>query len=73
MALHNSIVAALLIFGWPVDDHCSSCLAQDKWEPDAVPVVLFLGFYIDSQALCVTWPLYKCRELHDEIMAPLQQ
>jgi hypothetical protein len=33
--LHNSIVAAFLLFGWPQDDRRSSCLAPDKWERDA--------------------------------------
>jgi hypothetical protein len=47
-ALHNSVISAFLIFGWPMDDRRSSCLAQDKWEPDATWIMLFLGFLIDS-------------------------
>jgi hypothetical protein len=72
-ALHNSVISAFLIFGWPMDDQRSSCLAQDKWEPDATWIMLFLGFLIDSRVLRVTWPLYKRQELHDEIIAALQQ
>jgi hypothetical protein len=56
-----------------VDDRRSSCLAQDKWEPDVAWIMLFLGFLIDSRAMRVTWPMYKRQELYDEIIAALQQ
>jgi hypothetical protein len=32
LAVHQSINAAFLIFGWPEHDRRSSCLAQDKWD-----------------------------------------
>jgi hypothetical protein len=72
-ALHNSIISAFLIFGWPVDDRRSSCLTQDKWEPDAAWIMLFWGFLIDSRALQATCPLYKRQELYAEIIAALQE
>jgi hypothetical protein len=67
-ALHNSIVAAFLLFGWPDNDRRASCLAPDKWETDAVFDMLYLGFRICSRSLTVTWPLYKRQELYDKIM-----
>jgi hypothetical protein len=57
--LHNSIVAPILLFGWPHEDHHSSCLAPDKWERNAHFDMLYLGFRIYSHALTVTWPFYK--------------
>ncbi len=69
--LHNSIVAAFLLFGWPHDDRRNSCLAPDKWERDAHFDILYLGFRICSRTLTVTWPLYKRQELFDEIMEAL--
>jgi hypothetical protein len=71
--LHNSVVAAFLLFGWPDDDRRSSCLAPDKWERDALFDMLYLGFRICSRSLTVTWPLYKRSELHDEILHAIQQ
>jgi hypothetical protein len=56
MTLHNSIVAAFLLFGRPHEDHRSSCLAPDKWENDVHYDILYLGFRICSRSLQVTWP-----------------
>uniref|UniRef100_UPI002596FA89 hypothetical protein n=1 Tax=uncultured Marinobacter sp. TaxID=187379 RepID=UPI002596FA89 len=69
--LHNSVVAAFLLFGWPHEDRRSSCLAPDKWERDASSAMLYLGFLICSRTLRVTWPLSKRAELFDEIMQAL--
>jgi hypothetical protein len=69
--LHNSIVAAFMLFGWPHEDRRSSCLAPDKWERDANFDMLYLGFRICSRTLTVTWPFYKREELYNEIMAAL--
>jgi hypothetical protein len=62
-ALHQSLVAAFILFGWPSQDRRSSCMAADKWEIYANHVVLFLGYYINSRTLLVTWPLYKREQL----------
>jgi hypothetical protein len=69
--LHNSVVVAFLLFGWPHKDRRSSCLAPDKWERDACSAMLYLGFLICSRTLRVIWPLYKRAELVNEIMAAL--
>jgi hypothetical protein len=69
--LHNSVVAAFLLFGWPHEDRRSSCLAPEKWERDASSAMLYLGFLICSRTLRVTWPLSKRAELFDEIMQAL--
>jgi hypothetical protein len=71
VTLHNSIIAAFLLFGWPHEDRRSSCLAPDKWERDVNFDILYLGFRICSRSLRVTWPFYKRQELYDEIMAVL--
>jgi hypothetical protein len=70
-SLHNSVVSAFLIFRWPEDDRRSSCLAPDKWEQHILFHMLYLGFCICSQTMKVTWPWYKQKELHDEIMEAL--
>ncbi len=69
--LHNSAIAAFLLFGWPHEDWRSSCFAPHKWERDASSAMLYLGFLICSRTLRVTWPLYKCTELFDEITQAL--
>ena len=50
-ALHQSLVAAFILFGWPWQDRRSSCMAEDKWANVTSYVVLFLGFYINSQSM----------------------
>jgi hypothetical protein len=72
LSLHNSVIAAFLLFGWPDEDRRSSCLAPDKWERDIVSIMLYLGFLICSRSMTVTWPWYKRTELYDEIMTCLQ-
>jgi hypothetical protein len=52
--LHNSVVAAFLLFGWPHEDWQSSWLAPDKWERDACSAMLYLVFLICSRTLRVT-------------------
>ncbi len=69
--LHNSVVSAFMLCGWPNEDCRSSCLTPDKWERDASSDMLYLGFRICSRTLQVTWPLIKRTELFDEIMTAL--
>ena len=71
-ALHQSLVAAFILFGWPHQDCCSSCMAADKWEVFATHAVLFLGYYINSRTLMITWPLYKRVALYDDVQQALQ-
>lgn len=70
-ALQQSLVAAFIIFGWPWQDRRNSCMAADKWENVASYLVLFLGFYINSRSMLVTWPLYKRQALYADIQLAL--
>jgi hypothetical protein len=70
-ALQQSLVAAFILFGWPGQDRRGSCIAADKWVNTASFVVLFLGFYINSRSMTVTWPLYKRQALYEDIQAAL--
>jgi hypothetical protein len=70
-SLHNSVVAAFLLFGWPDDDRRSSCLAPDKWEQHVLHDMLYLGFRICSRSMTVTWPFFKREELYNEILLAL--
>jgi hypothetical protein len=70
-ALHQSLVSAFILFGWPEQDRRSSCIAPDKWDPMATFIVLFLGYKIDSRNMVITWPLYKRQALYDDIQMAL--
>ncbi len=70
-SLHNSVISAFLLFGWPESDRRSSCLAPDKWEPNILYDMLYLGFRICSRTMRVTGPWYKQKELQNEIMLAL--
>jgi hypothetical protein len=65
-SLHNSVVSAFLLFGWPDEDCRSSCLTPDKWEKHILFDMLYLGFWICSRTMQVTWPRYKRTELHNK-------
>jgi hypothetical protein len=65
--LQYSVVADFIIFGWPQQDHHSSCMAEDEWKQTASFVVLFLGFYINSKTKTVTWPVYKHQSMFANI------
>jgi hypothetical protein len=66
-ALHQSIRAAFILFGFPADDRHTSCSNADKWDDFVSHVMLFLGFLINSRALTVTWTLEKRLNLRDQI------
>jgi hypothetical protein len=70
-SIHNSVVSAFILFGWPDEDRRSSCLAHDKWEPNILAEMMYLGFLVCSRTMTVTWPYYKREELHTEIMTAL--
>ena len=70
-ALHQSLVAAFILFGWPWQDRRNSCMAEEKWANTASYLVLFLGFYINSRSMTVTWPLYKRQALYADIQLAL--
>jgi hypothetical protein len=58
-ALHQSLISAFMIYGWPDTDRRSSYMSDSEWDAMATYIVLYLGYYIDSRAMVVTWPLYK--------------
>jgi hypothetical protein len=67
-ALHQSVRAAFMLFGFPEEDRRNSCLADDKWDPFVCHIMLYLGFLIDSRAMTVTWPRSKRLELIEQLM-----
>jgi hypothetical protein len=71
-ALHQSLVSAFLLFGWPHQDRRSSCIAAEKWDPTATFIVLFLGYTINSRTMVITWPLYKRKILFDDIQTAIR-
>jgi hypothetical protein len=56
------------MFGFPWDNRRQSCLSADKWDPFVSFIVLYLGFYINSREMTVTWPLEKRVELSELIV-----
>ena len=71
-ALHQSLVSAYILFGWPNQDRRSSCIAPEKWDNMATFVVLFLGYKINSRTMNITWPLYKREALYEDIQQALR-
>jgi hypothetical protein len=71
-ALHQSVRAAYILFGFPHEDRRQSCLSDDKWDPFVSHIMLYLGFLIDSRAMTVTWPLDKRVELRDLMLSVLR-
>jgi hypothetical protein len=53
LAVHQSIITAFLLFGWPEYDRRSSCLAQDKWDLSLSTACLYLGFLVDANSMTV--------------------
>jgi hypothetical protein len=56
----------------PSQDLRSICMAADKWETYASHVVLFLGYFINSRTLLVTWPKYKREIMYMDIQLALK-
>jgi hypothetical protein len=71
-ALHQSLVSAYILFGWPTEDRRSSCIAPEKWDTTASFTVLYLGYLINSRTMRITWPLYKREALHASILLALK-
>ena len=71
-ALHQSVHAAYLLFGFPSDDRRQSCLSDEKWDRFVSHLVLYLGFLINSREMTLTWPLSKRLELRDLMVTILQ-
>jgi hypothetical protein len=56
-ALHQSVRAAYLLFGFPVDDRRQSCLSAEKWDP-----------FVSHMHHALSWVLYQLSH-HDSDMA----
>jgi hypothetical protein len=66
-ALHQSLIAAFLILGFPGDDCRGACLQDKKWDQLISHIMMYLGFLINSRAMTVSWPLYKQEELYNKL------
>jgi hypothetical protein len=60
-----------MLYGYPAEDRCNSCISAEKWIVDVTPKMEYLGLIIDSRALTVTWPFTKRLQLRSEIMTLL--
>jgi hypothetical protein len=65
--IYDSIASAFHLFGQPDSDRRGPCFALDKWLRYASPLLLYLGFEIDTRGLTVTWPLAKRVDLAKRI------
>jgi hypothetical protein len=53
--LHQSVVVAYELYGFPEDDRRQYCLNTDKLENFAPHLMRYLGFLIDTRQLSVNW------------------
>lgn len=65
--IYDSIASAFHLFGLPDSDRRGPCFALDKWLKYASPLLIYLGFEIDTRCLTVTWPLEKRTDLATRI------
>jgi hypothetical protein len=72
-ALHQSLISAFLIFGFPGDNRQGACLQDEKWNHTISHIMLYLSFLINSQAMSVSWPYYKRAKLYYELQEILSQ
>jgi hypothetical protein len=71
-ALHQSVVAAYELYGFPAEDRRQSCLNADKWENCVSHIMRYLGFLIATRQLSVTWPFNKREDLRLDIEEALR-
>jgi hypothetical protein len=55
-ALHQSVRAAYVLFGFPYEDRRQSCLSDDKWDPFVSHIMLCLGFLINFRDMTSLGP-----------------
>jgi hypothetical protein len=65
--LHQSLIAAFLLFGFPGKDCRGACLQDEKWDPSISHIMMYLGYSIKSNTVTVSWPLYKREGLYNEL------
>ena len=66
-AIHLSIEACYLVYGYPDDDRRGPPLAADKLLSAAHYIMEHLGFLIDTRKLTVSWPVSRRLELQDQL------
>jgi hypothetical protein len=66
-ALHQSVVTAFQLYGYPQEDRRQSCLNSDKWETHVSHIMRYLGFLIDTRRLSIAWPFDKRQDLRQDI------
>jgi hypothetical protein len=71
-ALHQSVVSAYELYGFPEEDRRQSCLNADKWDKQVSHTMRYLGFLIDTRLLSVTWPFDKREDLRADITEALE-
>jgi hypothetical protein len=69
--IYDSIASAFHLFGLPASDRRGPCFALDKWLKHASPILIYLGFEIDTRSMTVTWPLSKRHDLVRRIISLL--
>jgi hypothetical protein len=67
VALHQAVISAYEIYGFPATDSRQSCLNDDKWEHYVCHVMQYLGFLLDTRKHSVTWPYDKREDLRQDI------
>jgi hypothetical protein len=72
-ALHQSVVAAYEVYGFPGEDRRQACINDDKWDKSVSHIMRYLGFMIDTRAMTVTWPFDKREDLQADIEEALAQ
>jgi hypothetical protein len=66
-ALHQSVVAAYTVYGFPGEDRRQACINAEKWDKSVSHGMRYLGFMIDTRAMTVTWPFDKREDLRADI------
>lgn len=66
-ALQRTIYTAYELYGFPEADRRQSCLNSTKWAVTVSTSMRYLGYFIDTRLMLVTWPLDKRLGLCDDI------
>ena len=72
-AIDNSVRAAYAIFGHPSGDRRFPCLSEEKWIEIASYAMVYLGFFICTRSMTMSWPVEKRQQLAQLLDAFLQR
>ena len=61
--LHQSVLSAYVMFGFPDKDPQPPPFNDDKWEDLTNFLFKYLGYLIDTWKMIMIWPLKKCHQL----------